>query len=116
MVERTEVGSANRRRAGKKRIRKQKRHKRRNTVAQFHQGSDSRDSQGGTMNVRRQQTGYEMISDFVRMIQDRPSELSQDLRNRQPQDDTLQTDIERRRMREIERRKLERTRVSAGSS
>ena len=114
-IERTEEGSNNRRRAEKKRIRNQKRHERRNRVTQFHQGPDSRGSQGGTTNVRREQTGDEMINNLIRIARDRPSDLFRDIRTRRAIDNTRHADIERRRRREIERRTLDRTRVSAAS-
>ena len=79
-IERREEGSANRRRAEKKKIRNQKRHERRNRVTQFHQRSHSRGSQGGTTNVCRERTGDQMISDLMRMLRDRPSDLFQDVR------------------------------------
>ena len=74
-IERTEEGSNNRRRAEKKRIRNQKRHERRNRVTQFHQGSDSRGSQGGTTNVQKEQTGDELIKNLINIARDRPSDI-----------------------------------------
>ena len=114
-IERTEEVSANRRWAEKKRMRNQKRHGSRRRMTQFHKGSDSRGSQRGTTNIRREQTGVETMNNSVRTVRDRTSDLFQDIRNRQALHDTRHADIERRRRREIGIGTLKRTTVSAGS-
>lgn len=67
------------------------------------------------MNVRREVTGDEMINDLIRMLQDRLSELLQDIRNSRIQENVCHTDTQRKQRLEIERKALERTRVRAKS-